>query len=730
MKRKMAALLVAMVLLFSMMPMTQAASASYPMAKWGMAAEALWEDGLFLGTGTSFDLDKPMNRAAGITMVVRLLGKEAEAKEAVWETPFDDVPAWAVPYVGYAYTNNITKGTAADKFGSDTSMTATQFLTFVLRTLGYNDAAGDFSWDKAESLAVEIGLITKDDLSGGFTRGQAALISYHALSMRLKGSDRLLKETITFPGQPEGSMPTWTSNPAAFDDITKIYAEANARRREILNSDTGIVKSTQYVQGETYTGTAYYVSNDGNDSNSGKSPETAWASLERLNRAQLKEGDAVFFRRGDTWYAGEKYWDNVLWYGCIRIRSGVTYSAYGEGEKPAFIGSMPGLADPSRWVSEGTTADGGKLWRYVDKLHSVSGVLMNDGNLWSEMQLPGWNGKTYVNANGSAFTVEDSLTKDLMSFHALELTGRPANTVVEDEGLTGYLYLRCDKGNPGNVFYDIQFVAGGIGVGTEGEFGSNATVDNLSIQYFSQIGVSLGGYQGWENTLVQNCEIAYCGGMTQAYVESGRFGYGKATYSGGAIQMSGSGNRAINNYIHGVDSKAFVVVIHDRGEDISTSYENLVMRGNLIENSGTALQVMSCLRDENSKRTGIFKDLVFEDNYVMHTGDGWFNCRLAALEEIYKEYGQLSALNFMGVKDGVIDNVQITNNVLCCADYALVAIKTTLNNYPTFSGNTYIQYADERMATIHHTDILANSSAAAAITKNFGDTQAKVLITR
>jgi len=34
------------------------------------------------------------------------------------------------------------------------------------------------------------------------------------------------------------------------------------------------------------------------------------------------------------------------------------------------------------------------------------------------------------------------------------------------------------------------------------------------------------------------------------------------------------------------------------------------------------------------------------------------------------------------------------------------------------------------MATIHHTDILANSSAAAAITKNFGDTQAKVLITR
>ncbi len=512
--------------------------------------------------------------------------------------------------------------------------------------------------------------------------------------------------------------------------LQEVYAKAESRKQNILSSATEIVKSNSFVQGETYTGTAYYVSNDGNDSNNGKSPETAWASLERLNRAQLKEGDAVFFRRGDTWYAGEKYWDNVLWYGCIRIRSGVTYSAYGEGEKPTFIGSMPGIAQHSKWVSAGTTADGGKLWRYVDKLHSVSGVLMNDGTVWSEMQLPGWNGKTYVNTDGSAFAVENSLTKDLTSFHALELAGRPADTVVEDEGLTGYLYLRCDKGNPGDVFDDIQFVAGGIGVGTEGEFGSNATVDNLSIQYFSQIGVSLGGYQGWENTLVQNCEIAYCGGITQAYVESGRFGYGKAAYSGGAIQMSGSGNRAVNNYIHGIDSKAFVVVIHDRGEKISTSYENLVMRGNLIENSGTALQVMSCLRDESSKRTGVFKNLVFDDNYVMHTGEGWFNCRLAALEEIYKEYGQLSALNFMGVKDGVIDNVQITNNVLCCADYALVAIKTTLNNYPTFSGNTYIQYAEERIAAIHSTAILAVDGAVEAIAKNFGDTQAKVLIER
>lgn len=40
--------------------------------KYGYAAEVLWKDGLFLGSGDSFDLDKPLIRAAGAAMIVRL----------------------------------------------------------------------------------------------------------------------------------------------------------------------------------------------------------------------------------------------------------------------------------------------------------------------------------------------------------------------------------------------------------------------------------------------------------------------------------------------------------------------------------------------------------------------------------------------------------------------------------------------------------------------------------
>lgn len=45
----------------------------------------------------------------------------------------------------------------------------------------------------------------------------------------------------------------------------------------------------------------YYVSTDGNDDNSGRSPEAAWKSLERVNRATFQAGDSILFRAGDVW---------------------------------------------------------------------------------------------------------------------------------------------------------------------------------------------------------------------------------------------------------------------------------------------------------------------------------------------------------------------------------------------------------------------------------------------
>ena len=70
-----------------------------------------------------------------------------------------------------------------------------------------------------------------------------------------------------------------------WDDL--LLADAKAARDAILHSPTTITKGEQLVLGKTYTGNAYYVSNAGNDNSNGLSPETAWATLGKVEKAKL-----------------------------------------------------------------------------------------------------------------------------------------------------------------------------------------------------------------------------------------------------------------------------------------------------------------------------------------------------------------------------------------------------------------------------------------------------------
>ncbi len=174
-------------------------------------ADALHEIGLFSGTGTNADgspiysLDKQPTRAEAITMLVRLLGKEEEAKATEWETPFTDVEKWAQPYVGYAYNNGLSNGTSATTFGSYETASEAQYITFVLRALGYNDKEGDFKWDNAKELSNKLN-ITYGDIDQYFYRGDLVEISYFALKTNLKDSNVSLLKSLYNNGAVKTSV--------------------------------------------------------------------------------------------------------------------------------------------------------------------------------------------------------------------------------------------------------------------------------------------------------------------------------------------------------------------------------------------------------------------------------------------------------------------------------------------------------------------------------------------
>lgn len=123
-------------------------------------AESLADLGVFVGTGSGFELDRAPTRIEGLVMLIRLLGVEEEAKAMQGaELPFNDVPKWASGYVAYAYENGLTNGLNKVQFGSTNKMDAKAFMTFLLRSLGYNDQAGDFSYNNALSYAQSIDLV-------------------------------------------------------------------------------------------------------------------------------------------------------------------------------------------------------------------------------------------------------------------------------------------------------------------------------------------------------------------------------------------------------------------------------------------------------------------------------------------------------------------------------------------------------------------------------------------
>jgi hypothetical protein len=164
--------------------------------RYNQEAEVLSELGMFKGTNLGFELERKPTRIEGAVMLVRLLGREDTALEGNYIHPFTDVPEWASPYIGYMFETDLTKGKTAEVFGSNDIMSSHQYITFVLRALGYDDSTGDFSWDTSVTKAVEIGLVTQVEstllIHNPLLRDDVAHISYKALSLNLNGSDETL----------------------------------------------------------------------------------------------------------------------------------------------------------------------------------------------------------------------------------------------------------------------------------------------------------------------------------------------------------------------------------------------------------------------------------------------------------------------------------------------------------------------------------------------------------
>lgn len=278
-------------------------------------------------------------------------------------------------------------------------------------------------------------------------------------------------------------------------DITeldrKILSEVEAARKQILNTES------DWTLGDG--GKVYYVSPNGNDENDGLTPETAWQTLDKVNSAALEEfiypgsmiedeifkflegmiedeefleefpeyiwarenkgnwahlnpGDVVLFERGG------------LWRGVLRTREGVTYSAYGEGQKPEIWGSPENGTGGEKWsLLDGTD----NIWVFHRQLQDCGGILLGEDTV-AKKKMAFWDDdtKTYLDVGNdqqfsnevleAAEVLDLTTLEDLYFFNYIEYENPVLNQAPEF-GAFGTLYLRCDEGNPGEIYDSIEF---------------------------------------------------------------------------------------------------------------------------------------------------------------------------------------------------------------------------------------------------------------------------------
>ena len=460
-------------------------------------------------------------------------------------------------------------------------------------------------------------------------------------------------------------------------DHNSFEASQKAEPRKETEIDRQILKSAEERKqairatktNVEFTGTAYYVSADGNDKASGKSESEPWKSIAKLNKTKLKPGDAVFFKRGDTW-RGE----------CLELKAGVTYSAYGEGDKPAIYGSPENGTGAEKWeLLEGTN----NIWVFHEEMPECGCVVLND-EIWAQKVNPYLAGKKFTMPDGSgdAFDVKKALSSDL-TFYSEDDTFVVYHNAFEGQRHEGKLYLRCDKGNPGEVYSSIEFCPwtntnGGKGllytreVESVGLIRDVITVDNLTIKYTGGYGMYLFG----SSALVQNCEVGWIGGCTTNYFASDFFGG-----SGNCIGSYGDvDNYSVRNcYLYQAYDSGISSEQSDYGEGCQ---QNITFEDNLIEDCLFGIEFY--VGDENTDAPSVaLENVAVKGNYILNTGNGFGSKRQMRRWNIYD-----AALMFHPYYEDM-KNVVVSGNVLYKSGNYIVLCGT--KKKPTFAGNTFVQ---------------------------------------
>ena len=449
------------------------------------------------------------------------------------------------------------------------------------------------------------------------------------------------------PSSQETYLKEYTGADVVYEEVTdeildEYMSAADQKKEEIINSPNMDLSEV--------TGRCFYISNNGDDSNDGLSPETPWKTLQKLADSYSLLGinytDIILFERGSVWREG------------IPVMANMRYSAYGEGEKPRFYRSVDGTG-AENWEETDTE----NVWKYKYPIESdIGNIVFNEGECWGIKLVldttTGWtqegagmvtNGVDVFNSEPREYTGPDCIVNNLEYFH--------------DVNGTQELYLRCDWGNPGEYFDSLEMSKREEHVILESGT-IFVTFDNLSFMYSGACSIATFGATG---TTVQNCTFEWIGGSLQSHDGTTRYGNGFQNW-GSCLNLT-----VKDCYMNQIYDSAITTQF---GGDNVSQVDGFTVTGNVIDRANTSVEFFNTGNPEN-----FYKNVRVEDNYMRWAGFHFGHQRPAKNANFYS--GSKGA-------DAPFYDSTFQNNVgIYCSRYAIASM-SLIKDMPVFSNNVYI----------------------------------------